>query len=119
MTKVLAGKLAAVGANGRVNDVLCAPLSVLYDDMREDLARATGGTTLETAINAKGTGNLSHPGAAPFVPHRLIHDAHHRGQALPALKVGGFPLSCGLVELLRRAVPVPGEDALWGPLRGE
>ncbi|WP_232472200.1 DinB family protein [Deinococcus sp. DB0503] len=52
-----------------------------------------------------GTGKLSHPSPAQFLLHMLTHDAHHRGQALLALKVNSFPL--------------PGEDALWGPLRGE
>ncbi|WP_245872766.1 DinB family protein [Deinococcus planocerae] len=94
------------------------PLPILYDDTRQDafvaqedpgraaqVLRAVWGTTLETAINPEGTGNLSHPSAAQFVTHMLIHDAHHRGQILLALKCSGFPL--------------PDEDAMWGPPRGE
>jgi uncharacterized damage-inducible protein DinB len=94
------------------------PLPVLYDDTREDefvaqedpgraaeVLRAVWGTALETAINAQDTGRLPHPSTAQFVTHMLIHDAHHRGQVLLALKCSGLPL--------------PDEDAMWGPLRGE
>ncbi|EYB66482.1 DinB family protein [Deinococcus phoenicis] len=151
---------AAVEANSRVNDVLCAhlspemmraqtpgggmtvaqhlahmagvtqewlsqldgstasPLPVLYSGTlwgtftaQEDPARAAEvlrevwTAALNTAANAPGTGQLSHPSTAQFLLHMLTHDAHHRGQVLLALKMGGFPL--------------PDEDALWGPLRGE
>lgn len=94
------------------------PLPVLYDERitevfaaQGDPARAAGvlrevwAAALSTAAAAQGTGDLPHPSAAQFITHMLIHEAHHRGQMLLALKVGGFPL--------------PGEDALWGPLRGE
>ncbi|BDP42985.1 damage-inducible protein DinB [Deinococcus aetherius] len=96
----------------QLDEGTAAPLPILHDDTREDAfvtqedpARAVWGMALETAITAGGTGNLSHPSTAQFVTHMLIHDAHHRGQILLALKVNGFPL--------------PDEDAMWGTLRGE
>ncbi|MEF2280179.1 DinB family protein [Deinococcus sp. YIM 134068] len=95
-----------------------APLPILYDDTREDefvaqedparaaeVLREVWSAALDTATTAEGTGELSHPSTAQFITHMLIHDGHHRGQILLALKVNGFPL--------------PDEDALWGPLRGE
>jgi len=56
----------------------------------------------ENVTNMSGT---SHPSADAFLIHMLVHDAHHRGQILLALKSNGKPL--------------PNEDALWGPWRGE
>lgn len=102
----------------QLDEGAASPLPVLYDDSREDafvaqedparaaqVLRGVWQAVLETATTAQGTGQLSHPSAAQFVLHMLIHDAHHRGQILLALKASGFPL--------------PGEDAMWGPLRGE
>ncbi|TDE86922.1 DinB family protein [Deinococcus sp. S9] len=95
-----------------------SPLPILYEGTlwdtftaQEDPARAAEvlrevwAAAFETAANAGGTGKLSHPSPAQFLLHMLTHDAHHRGQVLLALKVNGFPL--------------PDEEALWGPLRGE
>jgi uncharacterized damage-inducible protein DinB len=45
-----------------------------------------------------------HPTADTYLMHMMVHDAHHRGQILLALKTAGHPL--------------PDEDALWGPWRG-
>ena len=95
-----------------------APLPILQGDTREerfvaqeDPARAAAvlrevwAAALKAATTAEGTGGLSHPSTAQFISHMLIHDGHHRGQILLALKVNGFSL--------------PDEDAMWGPLRGE
>lgn len=49
-------------------------------------------------------GGPPHETADAFLVHMLVHDAHHRGQILLALKTAGHPL--------------PDEDALWGPWRG-
>lgn len=102
----------------QLDEGAAAPLPILYDDTREDafvaqedpgraaeVLRAVWGSALETALNAEGTGQLPHPSTAQFVTHMLIHDAHHRGQVLLALKVNGHSR--------------PDEDAMWGPLRGE
>jgi uncharacterized damage-inducible protein DinB len=50
-------------------------------------------------------GDLPHSSAQGFLVHMMVHDAHHRGQILLALKTSGHPL--------------PDEDLLWGPWRGE
>ncbi len=58
---------------------------------------------LETAKKAVGTGKLPHSSPAQFLMHMAMHDAHHRGQILLALKTNGFAL--------------PEERAFWIPLR--
>ncbi len=65
----------------------------------------TARTALEAAENANDKGNLPHPSIEAYLIHMMVHDAHHRGQILLALKTAGHPL--------------PDEDALWGPWRGE
>jgi uncharacterized damage-inducible protein DinB len=56
-----------------------------------------------TAQTASSNGNLPHASPAQLLFHMAIHDAHHRGQILLALKTNGFPL--------------PDDAALWLPLR--
>jgi uncharacterized damage-inducible protein DinB len=46
-----------------------------------------------------------HPTTDAYLLHMMVHDAHHRGQILLALKTAGHPL--------------PDEDLMWGPWRGE
>jgi uncharacterized damage-inducible protein DinB len=58
---------------------------------------------LETAKKAVDKGNLPHSSPAQFLMHMTMHDAHHRGQILLALKSEGLPL--------------PDENKLWSPLR--
>jgi uncharacterized damage-inducible protein DinB len=58
---------------------------------------------LETAKNAVDKGKLPHSSPAQFLMHMTMHDAHHRGQILLALKSEGFLL--------------PDENELWSPLR--
>lgn len=50
-------------------------------------------------------GKLPHPSVEAYLIHMLVHEAHHRGQILLALKTNGYPL--------------PDEDSMWGPWRGE
>lgn len=59
---------------------------------------------LEVAIAAPDRGQLPHVSLAQFLIYLLVHDAHHRGQILLALKAGGLPL--------------PDEAALWSPWNG-
>jgi uncharacterized damage-inducible protein DinB len=78
-------------------------------DAEMDLARIgavmreTRQKLLETAQSASSNGNLPHASPSQLLFHMAIHDAHHRGQILLALKNEGFPL--------------PEDAALWLPLR--
>lgn len=47
------------------------------------------------------TGELPHASTDAYLIHMLVHDAHHRGQMLLALKTSGYPL--------------PDEDLMWTP----
>lgn len=74
-----------------------------------DLARIrevlleTAAAAQEAAANAPAgfTGDLPHSSPDAFLIHMMVHDAHHRGQVLLALKTSGHPL--------------PDEDAMWVP----
>lgn len=77
-----------------------------------DIKRQTETTVLDVAeAEPDGAellpGEWESPHATPdtYLIHMMVHDAHHRGQILLALKTNGFPL--------------PDEDAVWGPWRGE
>lgn len=77
-----------------------------------DIQRQTETTALEVAeAEPDGAelppGEWESPHATPdaYLIHMMVHDAHHRGQILLALKTNGLPL--------------PDEDAVWGPWRGE
>lgn len=96
----------------QLDDGASAPLPDLYDTADEvnfvadtDPARvgaalrATWLATLPVVLRADGRGSLPHPSAAQFLMHMLVHDAHHRGQVLLALKTHAFPL--------------PDDAALW------
>jgi uncharacterized damage-inducible protein DinB len=72
--------------------------------------------TEETALNVAelepddaalppGEWESPHATSDSYLIHMMVHDAHHRGQMLLALKTAGHPL--------------PDEDAMWGPWRGE
>lgn len=66
--------------------------------------RATAGSALVAAqSHADGSAESPHPDGAAYLVHMLVHDAHHRGQILLALKTSGFIL--------------PDEEALWAPWR--
>ncbi len=63
----------------------------------------TAEATLDAAENAPEgfTGELPHASTDAFLIHMMVHDAHHRGQLLLALKTSGYAL--------------PDEDSLWTP----
>jgi uncharacterized damage-inducible protein DinB len=65
-------------------------------------ARAAQGASREAPTG--DAGEPPHASADAFLLHMMVHDAHHRGQILLALKTAGYTL--------------PDEDALWGPWRG-
>jgi uncharacterized damage-inducible protein DinB len=71
----------------------------------KDVMRQTSQRLLETAESAKDKGELTHASVEMFLIHMMIHDAHHRGQILLALKIAGHPL--------------PNEDMFWNPLNRE
>lgn len=102
----------------QLNEGVASPLPVLYDETQtdafvaqDDPARAAAvmrevwTAALHTATTATAPGDLPHPSPAQFVLHMLGHTAYHRGQIALALKVSGFPL--------------PDEDRMWGPMRGD
>lgn len=68
--------------------------------MRE-VAAQTADAVLQAAEAAQDKGDLPHSSLDIYLIHMMIHDAHHRGQLLLALKSNGFPL--------------PDVDVLWLP----
>ena len=74
-----------------------------------DLARikdvlAQTATAVQKAANGTPhgeAGNSPYASADAYLIHMMVHDAHHRGQTLLALKTSGYPL--------------PDEDAMWQP----
>jgi uncharacterized damage-inducible protein DinB len=71
----------------------------------KDVMRQTSKTILETSETTNGKGDLPQPSTEAYLIHMMIHDGHHRGQILLALKTAGHPL--------------PNEDAFWQPLNNE
>lgn len=71
-----------------------------------DRTRAVMQQAAEAALAAaeQGRGDQPHESAGMFLVHMLVHEAHHRGQILLALKGAGHPL--------------PDEAAMWGPWKG-
>lgn len=82
-------------------------LAKLTDSYRQTQAAALDVAEAEAEGTALPPGKWESPHATPdaFLIHMMVHDAHHRGQILLALKTSGYPL--------------PDEDAMWGPWRGE
>ena len=71
-----------------------------------DLARikdvlAQTATAVQKAVAGGNVGTSPYPSADAYLIHMMVHDAHHRGQVLLALKTSGYPL--------------PDEDAMWRP----
>ncbi len=93
------------------------PLPNLYDEEAEgfvaetdlgrirEVAQQTADAVLDAAETADDTGDLPHTSLDAYLIHMMVHDAHHRGQVLLALKTSGFPL--------------PGDDVMWGPWKNE
>jgi uncharacterized damage-inducible protein DinB len=71
----------------------------------KDVMRQTSQRILESAETAKDRGDLPQTSIVGFLIHMMIHDGHHRGQILLALKTAGHPL--------------PNEDLFWQPLNNE
>ena len=92
------------------------PLPDLYDPEAEGfmaetdlkrirkVAEQTADAVLEAAETAEGKGDLPHSSLDAYLIHMMVHDAHHRGQILLALKTNGHPL--------------PDEAHMWGPWKG-
>ena len=93
------------------------PLPNLYEDNDEafiaetdltrirNVARQTADAVLEAAETAEGKGDLPHTSLDAYLIHMMVHDAHHRGQILLALKTNGHPL--------------PDDSVMWGPWKDE
>ncbi|UCH24923.1 MAG: DinB family protein [Trueperaceae bacterium] len=93
-----------------------AGLADLYDPDAEEFVAENDREKIETVLketyecaraaaerHPRGSAELPHADASAFLLHMMVHDAHHRGQVLLALKVSGHPL--------------PAEQALWAPWR--
>ncbi len=57
------------------------------------------------AVPEGHTGDVPHTSADALLLHMIVHDSHHRGQLLLALKTNGFAL--------------PSEESMWLPWRNE
>ena len=89
------------------------PLPDLYDPEAEGfvaetdlgrirkVARQTADAVLEAAETAENKGELPHSSLDAYLIHMMVHDAHHRGQILLALKTNGYDL--------------PDENSMWLP----
>ena len=86
---------------------LCDPDGDSFEDGSEmdpkrilDVLEATTEVALAAAeARPQGSDALPHTDADAYLVHMIVHDAHHRGQILLALKTSSFPL--------------PDEDVLW------
>jgi uncharacterized damage-inducible protein DinB len=70
-----------------------------------EVAAQTAQAVSQALETATEKGNLPHTSVDMYVIHMMVHDAHHRGQLLLALKTNGFPL--------------PSENGMWGPWKDE
>jgi uncharacterized damage-inducible protein DinB len=66
----------------------------------KDVFEQTSNTILEIAQNASDKGKLPYPSIDVYLIQQMIHDGHHRGQMLLALRIAGFT--------------PPDDDAFWG-----
>ena len=58
----------------------------------KDVFEQTSKVILETAENAKDKGKLPYPSIDVYLIQQMIHDGHHRGQILLALRTAGYEL---------------------------
>lgn len=58
----------------------------------KDVFEQTSKTILETAERAENKGKLPYPSIDVYLIHQMVHDAHHRGQILLALRTVGYEL---------------------------
>ncbi|MEZ4630684.1 MAG: DinB family protein [Deinococcales bacterium] len=94
-----------------------AKLPNLYEDNPDDfiaetdlnrireVTAQTAEAVLAAAETAQSKGDLPHNSLDAYLIHMMVHDAHHRGQLLLALKTNGFPL--------------PSEDLMWKPWKAQ
>lgn len=66
----------------------------------KDVFEQTSKTILETVERAANRGKLPYPSTDVYLIHQMVHDAHHRGQILLALKTAGYT--------------PPDDDDFWG-----
>jgi len=71
--------------------------------IRAVLERTAAAARAASEAHPEGASESPHADADSYLVHMLVHDAHHRGQILLALKTSGHPL--------------PDEEALWAPWR--
>ena len=101
----------------KFDEAKLGPLPDLYDEEAQGfvaetelerihgVAQQTADAVLKAAETAADKGDLPHTSIDAYLIHMMVHDAHHRGQILLALKTAGHIL--------------PDEDLMWGPWRGE
>ena len=74
-------------------------LSKIKDVLRETVQKA-----LQSSKNTTDMADSPHPTTDAYLIHMMVHDAHHRGQIMLALKTNGHAL--------------PDENEFWSPWRG-
>lgn len=78
---------------------------VEYDLERiKNVIAKTDSRILELVEIAKDKGELPHFSIDAYLIHMMIHNAHHRGMIMLALKTSAYIL--------------PDDELIWGPLRG-
>ncbi len=95
---------ARVAALPDLDDLIEEENAVFDLERITNVKEKTEAAALEAAEAAKGEGELPHSSLDAYLVHMMVHDAHHRGQILLALKTAGHPL--------------PDENLMWGPWRG-
>lgn len=80
------------------------PTPVTQDAWRVKAQAYARALAVPDSAPSKNAEEPPHASADAYLMHMMLHDAHHRGQILLALKSAGHPL--------------PDEDAMWGPWRG-
>ncbi len=71
--------------------------------IRDVLERTTAAALEAAEAHPNGADGSPHTDGNAFLIHMMVHEAHHRGQLLLALKTNGHPL--------------PPEEPMWAPWR--